>query len=174
VFTLQDCFVFVHFVGLLFFVRCSSILLKWIIITLHFGPPLFRPTKNVTDTVPSETIHIENEKSYFPKYIIYTPGSIYARITFGSDYSCEHFWVSLRALHTWIVLYLPIILFKTLQALSNWLLIIARQPFSSLAIDFQADLSQTVTQTLRNIHCLLGKQLHLRFVLFFCYCPAER
>ena len=39
-----------------------------------------------------------------------------------------------------IVQYLPIILFKILQALLNWLLVIARQPFSSLAIDIQADL----------------------------------
>jgi hypothetical protein len=40
------------------------------------------------------------------------------------------------------VQHFPIILLKILQALSNWLLIIARQPFSGLAIDFQADLSQ--------------------------------
>ena len=32
------------------------------------------------------------------------------------------------------------IIFKVLQALSNWMLIIARQPFSGLAIDFQVDL----------------------------------
>lgn len=49
-------------------------------------------------------------------------------------------WV--RALHTWIVQYLHIFIKEILQALSNWLLIIARQPFSSLAIDLHADLSQ--------------------------------
>jgi hypothetical protein len=38
---------------------------------------------------------------------------------------------TLRALHTWIVQYLHIILLKILQAPSSWLLIIARQPFSS-------------------------------------------
>jgi hypothetical protein len=40
------------------------------------------------------------------------------------------------------VQHLPIILLKILQALSSWLLVIARQPLSGLAIDFQADLSQ--------------------------------
>jgi hypothetical protein len=49
---------------------------------------------------------------------------------------------SLRAFHTWIVQYLQIFICKILQALSSWLLIIARQPFSSLAIDFQDNLSQ--------------------------------
>jgi hypothetical protein len=53
--------------------------------------------------------------------------SIHAIITFGSDYSCDYFWVSLRAFHTWIAQYLHIIIFKILQALSSWLLIIARQ-----------------------------------------------
>ena len=41
-----------------------------------------------------------------------------------------------------IVEHLHIILLKILQALSSWLLIIARQPFSSLEIDFQVVLSQ--------------------------------
>ena len=41
-----------------------------------------------------------------------------------------------------IVQHLPIILFKIIQALSDWLWIIARQPFSGLAIYFQADLNQ--------------------------------
>ena len=49
---------------------------------------------------------------------------------------------SLRAFHSWIVQYLTIILFKILQALSSWFLIIAKQPFSGLTIEFQADLSQ--------------------------------
>jgi hypothetical protein len=41
------------------------------------------------------------------------------------------------------VQYLPIFYFlKILQDQSNWLLVIARQPFLSLAIDFQAGLSQ--------------------------------
>jgi hypothetical protein len=40
------------------------------------------------------------------------------------------------------VQHLPIIVFKILQALSNWLLIIAREPFSDLALDVQVDLSQ--------------------------------
>ena len=43
-----------------------------------------------------------------------------------------------------------------IQALSRWLLIIGRQPFSSLAIDFkdlQANLSQNCN---RNIQCRLG------------------
>ena len=52
------------------------------------------------------------------------------------------FFFLLRALHTWIVQYLHInSFFEILQALSSGLLIIARQPFSSLAIDFQANLS---------------------------------
>jgi hypothetical protein len=37
---------------------------------------------------------------------------------------------------------MAIIIFKILQALSNWLFIIAGQPFSGLEEDFQADLSQ--------------------------------
>ena len=49
---------------------------------------------------------------------------------------------SLRDFHTWIMQHLPIIIFKIPQALSNWLLIIARQPFSSLTIDSQVDLRQ--------------------------------
>ncbi|CDQ62380.1 unnamed protein product [Oncorhynchus mykiss] len=37
---------------------------------------------------------------------IHTPESIHVRITFGIDYNCESFWVSLlRALQTWIVQY---------------------------------------------------------------------
>jgi hypothetical protein len=35
-----------------------------------------------------------------------------------------------------------IIIFKIPQALSNWWLIIDKQPFSGLAVDFQVDLSQ--------------------------------
>ena len=46
---------------------------------------------------------------------------------------------SLRTFHTWIVQYLPITIFNILQALSNWLLIIARQPFLDLAVDFLVD-----------------------------------
>jgi hypothetical protein len=63
---------------------------------------------------------------------------------------------SLRALHTWIVQYLHI-LFRILDALPSWLLIIARQPFSNLAIGFQDDLSQTVSNPLGNIQRRLGK-----------------
>jgi hypothetical protein len=48
----------------------------------------------------------------------------------------------LRALHTLIGQHLANIIFKILQNFSNWLLIIARKPFSSLAIDFQADLTK--------------------------------
>ena len=47
----------------------------------------------------------------------------------------------LRALYTRILQYLQIILVHFFQALSTWLLIIARQPFSSLVIDFQDDFS---------------------------------
>ena len=46
---------------------------------------------------------------------------------------------SLRALHTWVVQYLHIIIFLILQVLSSWVLINAWLTFSSLAIDFQAD-----------------------------------
>jgi hypothetical protein len=53
------------------------------------------------------------------------------------------------------VQHLPIIIFKILQVLSNWLLIIARQQFSGLVIDFQVDFSQ---------NC---KQLQCRFGLVF-------
>jgi hypothetical protein len=53
------------------------------------------------------------------------------------------------------------------QDLSSVLLPIAKQPFSSLAIDFQADLCQTVTIPLRNIQCRLGKQLKCIFGLVF-------
>ena len=49
---------------------------------------------------------------------------------------------SLRALLTWIVQYLHISSLKKCHALSNWLLIIARQPFSGLTLDFEADLSR--------------------------------
>jgi hypothetical protein len=59
---------------------------------------------------------------------IHTPESLLCRNTF---------WLSLRDFHTWIVQHLPIILLKILQALPNWLWIIAREPFSDLAIDFQ-------------------------------------
>jgi hypothetical protein len=46
-----------------------------------------------------------------------------------------------------------------IQALLSWLSIIARQPFLSLVIDFEADfLSQTVTGPFRNIQRRLGKQ----------------
>ena len=72
---------------------------------------------------------------------IHNPQSILCRSTFGSDLQL-YLGKSLRAFHALIVQYFPIILFKILQPLSNWLLIIARQPFSGLAIDFQADLSQ--------------------------------
>lgn len=42
------------------------------------------------------------------------PESIHGKNTFGSDYSGESSWVSLiRALHTYIVQYLPISLLKT-------------------------------------------------------------
>ena len=75
---------------------------------------------------------------------------MHVRIPFGSDYSCESFWLSLRALHTWIVQYLHIIE----KCLSSWLLIIRRQPFSSLAIDFQADLSQNCNSANQE-HCFL-------------------
>jgi hypothetical protein len=71
-------------------------------------------------------------------------------------------WKSPTALHNLIVQYFPIILVKILQALSNWLLIIARKP-SSFATDFQAKV-ETVTRPLRHIQVLLGKQLR----------PAER
>jgi hypothetical protein len=55
------------------------------------------------------------------------------------------------------VQHFSIIIFKILQALSNWLLIIARQAFSGVVKDFQVDLSQIATQG------LLGKQLQYRF-----------
>ena len=73
-------------------------------------------------------------------------------------------YVSKSFAHLWIVQYLPIIIFKILQALSNWLLVMARQPFSGLAIDFQVDLSDncyTATQEHSLTSCVLG------------YCPAE-
>lgn len=69
------------------------------------------------------------ERIYLDYISIQPPESNHVRITFGSNYS-------------WVEQHLPIILFKMLQALSNWLLIIARQQFSGLAIDFKADLSQ--------------------------------
>ena len=69
----------------------------------------------------------------------------------------------LGALHTLIVQYLYIIIILILQALSSWLLIIARQPFSSLAIDFQADFKSKLTRPLMDIQCRLGKQLQCRF-----------
>jgi hypothetical protein len=72
---------------------------------------------------------------------------------------------SLSALHTWIVQYLHIILKNVTQALSSWLLIIARQPFSSLDIDFQADLRQTVSRPLRNLQYHFEKQLQCIFGL---------
>jgi hypothetical protein len=73
---------------------------------------------------------------------------------------------SLRAFHTWIVQYLHIIHYKMNQSLSSWLLIIARQPFSSL----------TVTRPLGNMSCSLGKQLQYTYI-WSCvlgYCPADR
>ena len=77
-------------------------------------------------------------------YLIYiTPLSQYMlESPLAAIIAVSLFEVSLRALHTWNVQYLPIIIFKILQALLYWLLIIARQPFSSHAIDVQSDLSQ--------------------------------
>uniref|UniRef100_A0A8C8EQ90 Uncharacterized protein n=1 Tax=Oncorhynchus tshawytscha TaxID=74940 RepID=A0A8C8EQ90_ONCTS len=74
------------------------------------------------------------------KYLIYisilTPESIESPLATITS-KCLFLGKFLRALHTWIVEYLHIILKKIIQALSSWLLIIARQPFSRLAIDFQ-------------------------------------
>jgi hypothetical protein len=50
--------------------------------------------------------------------------------------------VSLKALHIWIVQYFTLIINTIIQALLYWWLVIARQPFSSLVIDFHANLSQ--------------------------------
>jgi hypothetical protein len=74
-------------------------------------------------------------KMKFRNISIHNPEAVICRSPFGSDYSIGYFSVSLRAFHTWIVQHLPIILLKILQDLSNWLLSIARQTFSGLAID---------------------------------------
>jgi hypothetical protein len=65
---------------------------------------------------------------------IHTPESIilHVRFTFGIDYSCESVWVSLFELWTPGLYHIcPFIIFKRFQDLSNWLRIIARQPFKS-------------------------------------------
>ena len=110
---------------------------------------------------------VENEIQNYPIYkSIHTHESILCRSTSGSNYSYVFLGKSLKAFHTWVVQYLLIILFIILQDLSNWFLIIARQPFSDIATDFQEDLVKTVTQP-QNIHCLFGKQIQSRFDLVF-------
>ena len=128
----------------------------------------------------------ERAQILFPGTVsIQPPQSIHVRVTFGSDYSCESFWVSLSAFHAWIVQHLPI-LFKILQALPNWVLIIARQQFSSLAIDFQADLSQncnldTQEHSLSSLKAtpvqiwpfVLGYYLAESLIIFQCLVKAD-
>ena len=52
---------------------------------------------------------------------------------------------------------------KSLQALLSWLSIIARQPLLSHVLDFEAELSQTVTRPFRNNQCRLRKQIQCIF-----------
>ena len=78
----------------------------------------------------------ENEIQKYLIYIsIHTPESIYVKISFGSNYSCESFLLSLSDsfphLDCTICAHYSFLNYSC-----------SRQPFSSLAIDFQAGLSQ--------------------------------
>jgi hypothetical protein len=115
---------------------------------------------------------IENEiQKYLISKSIHTSESILCRCTFGRVFLRKF----LRVFHTWSAQHLPIIIFKTLQALSNWLLNIARHPFLGLDKDFQVDLSKNCNSATQE-HSL-SSWLPTPVYIWPCvlgYCPVKR